>query len=73
MDFFFKIRDFVQKLWVFKVQFVDHQWSLRIIGNIVFHVKGMSGKKTSAKYKQQPKIRIIIKRMSYFYKDVNKK
>lgn len=42
-------------------------------GNIVFHVKGMSGKKTLAKYKQQPKIRIIIKNMSYFYKDVNKK
>lgn len=29
LGFFFKIRDFVQKLWVFKVQFVDHQWSLR--------------------------------------------
>lgn len=44
-----------------------------MIGNIVFHVKGMSGKKTLAKYKQQQKIRILIKHMSYFYKDVNKK
>lgn len=44
-----------------------------MIGNIVFHVKGMSGKKTLAKYKQQPKIRIIIKNLSYFYKDANKK
>lgn len=44
-----------------------------MIGNIDFHVKGMSGKKTLAKYKKQPKIRIIIKNLSYFYKDVNKK
>lgn len=44
-----------------------------MIGNIDFHVKCMSGKKTLAKYKKQPKIRIIIKNLSYFYKDANKK
>lgn len=39
-----------------------------MIGNIDFHVKGMSGKKTLAKYKQQPKIRIIIKICHIFIK-----
>lgn len=37
-----------------------------MIGNIDFHVKSMSGKKTLAKYKQQPKIRIIIKKSVIF-------
>lgn len=39
-----------------------------MIGNIDFHVKGMPGKKTLAKYKQQPKIRIIIKICHIFIK-----